>query len=249
MTIGEYEGRVAVVSGASQGIGRCIAVDLARRGARVMALARGQERLNETAALAAGASGSVQPVECDVADAAGVAHAAETILGETKRVDFLVNNAGITRDGLLLRMKESDWDAVLGTNLTGAFRLARAFLPSMIRARFGRIVNITSVVASAGNPGQANYAASKGGLEGFTRSLAREVASRKITVNAIAPGYIETALTGDLSEKQREALLGQIPLGTLGRPEDVSAALRYLLGESGAYVTGQVLHVNGGMYM
>jgi 3-oxoacyl-[acyl-carrier protein] reductase len=246
---GEFNGRIAVVTGASQGIGRAIALDLARRGARVQALARNREALAETAALAARDGGAVVPWECDVAAAEQIARTAGGILAAEGKVDFLVNNAGVTRDGLLLRMKDADWDAVIGTNLTAAFRLCRALLPSMIRARFGRMVNISSVVAAAGNPGQANYAASKAGLLGFTRALAREVASRQVTVNAVAPGYIETAMTAVLPAQAREALLGQIPLGTLGTPEDIAAGVRYLVGEGGRYITGQVLHINGGMYM
>jgi len=155
----------------------------------------------------------------------------------------------MTRDGLLLRMKDEDWQRVLDTNLTGAFRLCRAFLPGMVRARSGRIVNISSVVADAGNPGQANYAASKAGLLGFTRSLAREVASRNVTVNAVAPGYIDTAMTEALPDKARESLLAQIPMGRMGRSEDVAAAVAFLISDGARYITGQVLHVNGGMYM
>lgn len=246
---GEFEGRVAVVTGASQGIGRAIAIDLARRGARVQGLARNREALQETAALAARDGGVVVPWECDVASGEQVAATAAAILAAGGKLDFLVNNAGVTRDGLLLRMKDADWETVLSTNLTSAFRLCRAFLPAMVRARFGRIVNISSVVAASGNPGQANYAASKAGLLGFTRALAREVASRQVTVNSVAPGYIQTAMTAAISDKAREALLGQIPLGVLGTPEDVAAGVRYLVGEGGRYITGQVLHINGGMFM
>jgi 3-oxoacyl-[acyl-carrier protein] reductase len=243
------EGRVAVVTGASQGIGREIALALARAGSRVKALARGADRLEETASQAKGLPGAVEPVVCDVSDPHQVASAAKSILDEVERLDFLVNNAGITRDGLLVRMKDKDWSDVLGTNLTSAFFLSRAFLPGMIRGRFGRIVNISSVVATAGNPGQTNYAASKAALLGFTRSLAREIASRHITVNAVAPGYIATPMTEALPERARTALLSQIPLGSLGVPADVSASVLFLLGDGGRYITGQVLHVNGGMYM
>jgi 3-oxoacyl-[acyl-carrier protein] reductase len=244
-----FEDRTAVVSGASQGIGREIALALARQGARVKALARSAGGLEETRGLATGVAGTVEPVVCDLTDGAQVASTVENIVGEAGKVDFLINNAGVTRDGLLVRMKDEDWDAVLETNLTGTFRLCRAVVPGMMRARAGRIVNISSVVASAGNPGQTNYAASKAALLGFTRSLAREVASRQIRVNAVAPGYIETPMTETLSDKQRQTLLGQIPLGTLGTPADVAGAVLFLLGDGGAYITGQVLHVNGGMYM
>ena len=243
------QGKVALVSGASQGIGREIALTLARAGVRVKALARGAAGLEETRSLAEGAPGSVEPVICDLTDAQRVATVVETLLGETGKVDFLINNAGVTRDGLLIRMKEEDWALVLETNLTGVFRLCRAVMPSMIKARSGSIVNISSVVAAAGNAGQTNYAASKAALLGFTRSLAREIASRNIRVNAVAPGYIETSMTEALSDKQRQALLAQIPLRRLGTPEDVAQMVLFLLGDGGRYITGQVLHVNGGMYM
>jgi len=245
----EFDGRIAVVTGGSQGIGRAIAQALAARGARVLALARNRAGLDETVALAAGAAGIIEAVECDVRAPERVEAVATTILGEHKKVDFLVNNAGVTRDGLLMRMKEEDWATVLETNLTAAYRLCKAFLPAMVRARAGRVVNISSVVAEAGNAGQTNYASSKAGLEGFTRSLAREVASRHVTVNAIAPGYIQTAMTEALPEKAREVLLGQIPLGILGTPEDVAAGVCFLLGDGGRYITGHTLHINGGMYM
>lgn len=243
------QGKVALVSGASQGIGREIALSLARAGVQVKALARGRAGLEETKALAEGAPGSVEPVICDLTDAQQVAEVVETLLGKTGKVDFLINNAGVTRDGLLVRMKEEDWALVLETNLTGVFRLCRAVMPSMIKARSGGIVNISSVVAAAGNAGQTNYAASKAALLGFTRSLAREIASRSIRVNAVAPGYIETPMTEALSDKQRQALLAQIPLRRLGTPEDVAQMVLFLLGDGGRYITGQVLHVNGGMYM
>jgi 3-oxoacyl-[acyl-carrier protein] reductase len=199
--------------------------------------------------LASGSEGAIVPWVCDVSAALDVATTCAAIVAAEKRVDILVNNAGVTRDGLLIRMKDADWDAVLDTNLTAAFRMCRGVLPTMLRARWGRIVNISSVVAAAGNPGQGNYAASKAGILGLTRSLAREVASRHITVNAIAPGYIETAMTAALPEETRAALQSQIPLGVLGTPEDIAAGVRYLAGDGGAYITGQVLHINGGMYM
>lgn len=243
------QGKVALVSGASQGIGREIALSLSRSGVQVKALARGAAGLEETKCLAEGTSGSVEPVICDLTDAQQVDAVLKTLLADTGKVDFLINNAGVTRDGLLMRMKEEDWAVVLETNLTGVFRLCRAVMPSMIKARSGSIVNISSVVAVAGNAGQTNYAASKAALLGFTRSLAREIASRSIRVNAVAPGYIETPMTEGLSDKQRQALLAQIPLGRLGTPADVAQMVLFLLGEGGRYITGQVLHVNGGMYM
>jgi 3-oxoacyl-[acyl-carrier protein] reductase len=241
--------KVAVVSGASQGIGREIALSLARAGVTVKALARSAAGLEETRSLAQGTPGAVDPVICDLTDAQQVAAAVETLLADTGKVDFLINNAGVTRDGLLVRMKEEDWAAVLETNLTGVYRLCRAVVPRMLKARSGSIVNISSVVAVAGNAGQTNYAASKAALLGFTRSLAREIASRGIRVNAVAPGYIETPMTEALSDKQRQALLAQIPLGSLGAPADVAEMVLFLLGDGGRYITGQVMHVNGGMYM
>jgi 3-oxoacyl-[acyl-carrier protein] reductase len=240
------EGRVALVTGGSRGIGRGIAAELAAAGAEVVLTARTREAA-EAAAREIGER--VRGVAMDVSDDESVASATRELLDAYGMIPLLVNNAGITRDGLLLRMDRDDWDAVLGTNLTGIYRTCRALLPSMVRARYGRIVNITSVVAAAGNPGQANYAASKAGIEGFSRSLAREVASRNVTVNCVAPGYVDTDMTRGLDDKQRTRLLEQVPMRRLGRVEDVSGAVLFLVGEGAGYVTGATVPVNGGMYM
>jgi len=238
-------GRKALVTGASRGIGRAIAIALAEAGAEVTGTATteaGAGRVAEAISAVGTGAGHV----LDVASPDSVATLVEAL--GTDMPDILVNNAGITRDNLLLRMKQEEWDAVLDTNLTGVFRLTRAALRPMIKRRWGRIVNIGSVVAASGNAGQANYAAAKAGLEGFTRSLAREVAARGVTANTVAPGFIETDMTLALSESQRETLARQIPAGRLGRAEDVAGAVLYLASDAGNYVTGQTLHVNGGMY-
>jgi 3-oxoacyl-[acyl-carrier protein] reductase len=237
------EGRVALVTGASRGLGRAIAAELARQGARVVGTATSDAGARSIAE--AGLSAKV----LDVRDAARCDALIESVQKELGDVLILVNNAGITRDNLALRMKDGDWDEVIETNLRAVFRLSRAVMRGMMKARWGRIVNITSVVGAAGNPGQANYAAAKAGVVGMTKSLAREVGSRNITVNCVAPGFIDTDMTRALSEEQRQALLAQIPLGRLGAPEDVAAAVAYLVSPGGGYVTGAVLHVNGGMYM
>ncbi len=239
------EGRRAVVTGASGGIGAAVARALHRRGATVVLAGRRREPL---AALAEELGEGTEIVLGDVTDPATVARLVETAEAGGG-LDILVNNAGITRDGLALRMKDEDWQAVLDTNLTAAFRLSRAALRGMMRRRFGRIVNIGSIVGATGNPGQANYAAAKAGLVGLTKALAAEVAARGITVNCVAPGFVETAMTGKLDEKQRRALAERIPAGRLGRPEDVAAAVVYLASEEASYVTGHTLHVNGGMAM
>ncbi|MGH8426649.1 MAG: 3-oxoacyl-ACP reductase FabG [Gammaproteobacteria bacterium] len=240
------EGKRALVTGASRGIGRAIALALAKAGAEVVGTATGEAGVRSIAAALAevGASGEgrvLNLAESESIEALGAA------LGD-RMPDILVNNAGITRDGLLLRMKPEDWEVVLETNLTGVFRLTRLCLRDMLKRRWGRIVNISSVVAASGNSGQTNYCAAKAGLEGFTRALAREVAQRGITVNTVAPGFIETDMTRTLSEPQRAALARQIPVARLGVPEDIAAAVRYLVSADAAYVTGQTLHVNGGMY-
>jgi 3-oxoacyl-[acyl-carrier protein] reductase len=228
------EGKVALVTGASRGIGRAIAEELARQGAKVIGTATTEEGAKKIGGLVLDARNAEQ---CDA------------LIKEIGDVAILVNNAGITRDNLALRMKDADWDEVIETNLRAVFRLSRAVMRGMMKARWGRIINITSVVAAAGNPGQANYAAAKAGVVGMTKSLARELGSRNITVNCVAPGFIDTDMTRALSDEQKSALLGQIPLGRLGAPQDVAAAVAYLASPGGGYVTGAVLHVNGGMYM
>jgi 3-oxoacyl-[acyl-carrier protein] reductase len=241
----DLSGRRALVTGASGGIGAAIARALHARGAEVILTGRRADALR---ALADELGERVAVETGDVTDPAF----AEALVGAAEKaggLDILVNNAGITRDGLALRMKDEDWQAVLDTNLTSAFRLSRAALRGMMRRRFGRIVNIGSVVGATGNPGQVNYAAAKAGLVGMTKALAAEVASRGITVNCVAPGFIETAMTEALGEKQRAALAERIPAGRLGRPGDVAAAVVYLASEEAAYVTGHTLHVNGGMAM
>lgn len=241
--------QIAVVTGAGRGIGRAIALKFANEGADVVVVSRTQENSEKVAAeiRALGRKAWAQAV--DVADAAAVNAAAEKILADCSKVDVLVNNAGVTRDGLLMRMPDADWDSVLNTNLKGAFLVTKAFSRAMLKARTGRIINISSVIGLIGNAGQTNYAASKAGLIGFTQSCAREFASRGVTVNAIAPGFIETDMTAELTEALRGEILKKIPLGTLGQGDDIAAAALYLAAASGRYVTGQVLTVDGGMVM
>ncbi|MBA3903843.1 MAG: 3-oxoacyl-ACP reductase [Rhodocyclaceae bacterium] len=242
-------GQIALVTGASRGIGRAIALELGAQGATVIGTATTKE----------GAAGVQQALEAasipgygasiDVRDAAAV----DALVGEIEKkygsVSVLVNNAGITRDNLAMRMKDEEWDAVLDTNLKAVFRLSKAVMRGMMKARSGRIINITSVVGSSGNPGQANYAAAKAGVEGMSRALARELGSRNITVNCVAPGFIDTDMTKALPDAQRDALLGQIPLGRLGSADEIAAAVSFLASPRAAYITGTTLHVNGGMYM
>jgi 3-oxoacyl-[acyl-carrier protein] reductase len=242
-------GRVALVTGASQGIGRACALALAESGALVALAARNEGKLSEVAAEVQAAGGTAAAFALDLADEASIHACAKAVLAHYGKVEILVNNAGITRDGLALRMKRADWDAVLATNLTGAFLLTQAVMQSMLKARWGRILNLTSVVGESGQAGQANYAASKAGLVGLTKSLAHELASRNITVNAIAPGYIETPMTEVLNGQQRAAMLSQVPLGRAGTAEDVAQAVVFLASEGASYITGHVLDVNGGMYM
>jgi 3-oxoacyl-[acyl-carrier protein] reductase len=241
--------QVALVTGASRGIGRAIAVALAEAGATVIGTAtstRGAETI--TSCLAATGRGGRGAV-LDVTDAAGVVTLIEEIGASEGAPSILVNNAGIARDNLLLRMSAEEWDSILDTNLSSLYRTCKACLRGMMKARFGRIVNIASVVGVMGNPGQTNYAAAKAGIIGFSKSLAREVGSRGITVNVVAPGFIETDMTGALDEAQRAALTDQIPLRRLGSPADVAAAVRFLVSPAAAYITGETIHVNGGMYM
>jgi 3-oxoacyl-[acyl-carrier protein] reductase len=240
------QGKVALVTGASRGIGRAIALALAQNGARVIGTATAATGVAAVAA-ALGADGAGKLL--DVRDAAQCDRLVEEVRSEFGDILVLINNAALVRDNLTLRMKDAEWDEVLETNLRAVFRLSRAVLRGMMKARWGRIINITSVVGACGNAGQANYAAAKAGVAGMTRSLARELGSRGITVNCVAPGFIDTDMTRALAESQRDALLAQIPLGRLGRAEEVAAAVAYLASPGAAYVTGSVLHVNGGMYM
>jgi 3-oxoacyl-[acyl-carrier protein] reductase len=233
--------RTALITGASRGIGRACARALAEAGARVILAARDTARLQQ----AAGEIPNAGWVELDLASPESIRQA----FAKAGKVDILVNNAAITRDGLAMRMKKEDWDTVLATNLTGAFLAVQQVLPGMMKERWGRIVNISSVVGEAGNPGQANYVASKAGLIGLTKSLAQEMGSRNITVNAVAPGFVETDMTAALSAELKDNLLGHIPLRRFGRAEDVAAAVRFLASEEAGYITGHVLNVNGGMYM
>lgn len=243
------ENQIAVVTGAGRGIGRAMALKFAGAGADVVVISRTQENSEKVAAEIRALGRKAWAHAVDVSDAAAVNAAAEKILAEAGKVDILVNNAGVTRDGLLMRMADADWDKVLNTNLKGAFLVTKAFSRAMLKARTGRILNISSVIGLIGNAGQCNYAASKAGLIGFTQSCAREFAGRGITVNAIAPGFIETDMTAELNETMRAEILKKIPLGSLGQAEDIAAAALYLAAASGRYVTGQVLTVDGGMTM
>ena len=240
-------GRVALVTGASRGIGRAIALALASGGAHVVAAARGDNAAGTVDVIRA-AGGSAEMASLDVTDPASVETVVSGVLERQKKIDILVNNAGVTRDQLMLRMKRDDWDAVIAANLTGAYTCVQAVLKSMVRARQGRIISITSVVGEAGNAGQANYAASKAGLIGFTKALALEIASRGITVNAVAPGLIDTDMTKAISAGAHEEWAKKIPLQRLGTPEDMAAAVRFLASDEAAYITGHVLSVNGGMH-
>jgi 3-oxoacyl-[acyl-carrier protein] reductase len=243
------QGQVALVTGASRGIGHAIALALAKAGARVVGTSTSEEGASKLTATFSSHGYNGRGAVLDVGNATSI----DALLAELEKTEgmptILVNNAAITRDMLLLRMKESDWDAVLATNLTSVFRLSKACLKKMMKERNGRIINLTSIVGVTGNPGQANYAAAKAGVLGFTKSLAKEVASRGITVNAIAPGFIDTDMTRSLTEDQRAALLTQIPTGRLGSADDIAAAVLFLASPQASYITGETLHVNGGMYM
>ena len=243
------EGQVALVTGASRGIGRAVALELGRLGATVVGTATSESGAADIDKALADAGIKGAGMALDVTDAA----ACEALVGDIEKrfgaVGVLVNNAGITRDNLAMRMKDDEWDAVIDTNLRAVFRMSKLVMRGMMKARGGRIINITSVVASSGNPGQANYAAAKAGVAGMTRALARELGSRNITVNCVAPGFIDTDMTRALPEAARDALLGNIALGRLGRPEEIAGAVAFLASPAAAYVTGTTLHVNGGMYM
>ena len=244
----QFAGQVALVTGASRGIGASIALELARQGLKVIGTATtdaGAAKIREALTGFAGCDGRT----LDVTDAPAAEALVDDVAKEYGGLHVLVNNAGITRDTLAMRMKDDDWDAVLDTNLKGVFRMSRAVMRTMMKQRYGRIISITSVVGASGNPGQANYAAAKAGVAGMTRALARELGSRNITVNCVAPGFIATDMTAGLGEDQHKALLSQIPLGHLGKPSDIAHAVCYLASPQAAYVTGQELHVNGGMYM
>ena len=241
-------GQIALVTGASRGIGAAIALELARQGYQVVGTATSEEGAAKISA-ALSAHAGCRGARLDVNDLAAAEALIDAIVKEQGGLQVLVNNAGITRDMLAMRLKDEDWDAVLDTNLKAVFRMSRAVIKPMMKQRYGRIISITSVVGASGNPGQANYAAAKAGVAGMTRALARELGSRNITVNCVAPGFIETDMTGSLPEAQQQALLNQIPLGHLGKPADIAHAVAFLASPRAGYVTGQELHVNGGMFM
>ena len=246
--MGQYDGKVAIVTGASRGIGRAIAARLAAGGATVVCVARGTNAEATVAAITA-SGGKATPYSADVTDTAAVESLITQTIETHGKLDILVSNAGITRDQLMLRMKRDDWDQVIATNLTATFTLCQAALKPMIRARTGRIIAISSVVGQMGNAGQANYAASKAGLIGFCKSLAREVASRQVTVNVVAPGFVETDMTRAIADAAKTDWSAMIPLGRMGKPEEIAAAVGFLASDEASYITGQVLAVNGGMYM
>ena len=244
----QFKGQVALVTGATRGIGAAIALELAKKGLRVMGTATSDEgaaKISQALAAFPGCEGK----NLNVNDASAAEALIDSIVKEQGGLHVLVNNAGITRDMLAMRLKDDDWDAVIDTNLKAVFRMSRAVMRTMMKQRYGRIINITSVVGSSGNAGQSNYAAAKAGVAGMTRALARELGSRNITVNCIAPGFIETDMTAGLSQEQQKALLGQIPLGHLGKPQDVAHAVAFVASPQASYITGQEIHVNGGMYM
>jgi 3-oxoacyl-[acyl-carrier protein] reductase len=246
----KLDGRVALVTGASQGIGHACALALAREGASVAVAARNRQKLEELVAEIAAQGGKAAfVVVMDVAEEEQVKSGIKSALAQFGKIDILVNNAGITRDQLLMRMKRADWDAVLTTNLTSAYLCIQQVMGSMLKQRWGRIINITSVFGQTGQAGQANYAASKAGLIGLTMAMAREVASRNITCNAVAPGFIETSMTAVLSEEFKQSAVKQIPLGRVGKPEDIASAVCFLASDEASYITGHVLNVNGGMLM
>lgn len=242
-------GKVALVTGASRGIGKAIALELAKRGAIVVGTATTAAGAESISAYLAEAGNKGRGYALDVSQPSSIEEAMAAIVSEVGSPLILVNNAGITRDNLMLRMKDDEWDAVINTNLNAIYRMSKACIKAMTKGRWGRIISISSVVGSMGNAGQANYAAAKAGLEGFSRALAREIGSRNITVNAVAPGFIATDMTHVLPEEQKEKLLGSIPAGRLGQPEEIAAAVGFLASAEASYITGVTLHVNGGMYM
>ncbi len=243
------EGKVALVTGATRGIGKAIALQLASQGATVIGTATSDNGADAISTYLNEAGNAGQGMVLNVGDSASVETVLKQVVAEFGAPTILVNNAGITKDNLLMRMKEDEWDAVVNTNLNSMFRLAKGCLRGMTKAKWGRVVNISSVVGSMGNMGQTNYAATKAGVEGFSRSMAREVASRNITVNSIAPGFIATDMTDALGDEQKDALRKQIPLQRLGTPEDIAALVGFLVSDAGSYITGETVHVNGGMYM
>ena len=242
-------GRIAVVTGASQGIGRACAIELAKRGASVALVARNQQKLEEVANEIASAGGRARVTAADIENEDQIKAAFKAIVADLGKIDILVNNAGITRDQLILRMKRTDWDAVLNTNLTSAYLCTQQAISSMLKQRWGRIINVTSIFGQMGQAGQANYASSKAGLIGLTMAVARELGSRNITCNAVAPGFIETAMTSALSDDLKQNALKAIPLGRVGTPEEVAHCVAFLVSDEAAYITGHVLNVNGGMLM
>jgi len=245
----KLSGRIALVTGASQGIGRACALKLAQAGATLAVAARNQEKLNEVAREISEQGGKARAFALDITDEEQIKSTFKATLADLGKIDILINNAGITRDQLVMRMKRADWDAVLNTNLTSAYLCIQQVIGSMLKQRWGRIINITSIFGQMGQAGQANYAASKAGLIGLTMAIAREVGSRNITCNAVAPGFIETAMTSGLGEELKQTALKNIPLGRIGTPEDVANAVAFLASEEAAYITGHVLNVNGGMLM
>jgi len=244
-----FAGRVALVTGASQGIGRACALALSQSGVAVAAAARNQEKLSELVAFIEGTGAQAAAFVMDVAEEEQIKSAIKAVIGHFGKIDILVNNAGITRDQLIMRLKRADWDAVLNTNLTSAYLCTQQVIGSMLKQRWGRIINITSVFGQTGQAGQANYASSKAGLIGLTMAIAREVGSRNITCNAVAPGFIETAMTSSLGDELKESAVKMIPLARVGTPEDVAHAVSFLASDAASYITGDVLNVNGGMLM
>ncbi|GAA0785483.1 3-oxoacyl-ACP reductase FabG [Marinobacterium sediminicola] len=243
------EGKVALVTGATRGIGKAIAINLASQGAVVIGTATSESGAETISAYLAEAGNKGTGLVLDVSDSASIETVLKSIQADFGTIEILVNNAGITKDNILMRMKDDEWDGVINTNLNSIYRLVKGCLRGMTKTRWGRIINISSVVASMGNAGQTNYAAAKSGMEGFTRALAREVGSRNITVNCVAPGFIDTDMTAGLADEHKQHLQAQIPMNRLGRPEEIAAVVGFLAGNGGAYVTGDTIHVNGGMYM